>query len=58
MNFSGLYFLFLAIPITHLFYYQIRLFNSESSTICLKLFKSNNFFGLIILLNILLGKIY
>ena len=58
MNFSSLYFLFLAIPIIHLFYYQIRLFNSESSTICLKLFKSNNFFGLIILLNILLGKIY
>ena len=58
MNFSGLYFLFLVIPITHLFYYQIRLFNSENSTICLKLFKSNNFFGLIILLNILLGKIY
>ena len=58
MNFSSLYFLFLAIPITHLFYYQIRLFNSESSIICLKLFKSNNFFGLIILINILLGKIY
>jgi 4-hydroxybenzoate polyprenyltransferase len=58
MNFSNLYFLFLAIPIIHLFYYQIRLFNFKSSTICLKLFKSNNLFGLIILLNILLGKFY
>jgi 4-hydroxybenzoate polyprenyltransferase len=58
MNFSSLYFLFLAIPIIHLFYYQIRLFNFKSSTICLKLFKSNNLFGLIILLNILLGKFY
>ena len=58
MNFSSLYFLFLTIPTIHLFYYQIRLFNSESSTICLKLFKSNNFFGLIIFLNILVGKIY
>ena len=58
MNFSSLYFLFLTIPIIHLFYYQIRLFNSKSSTICLKLFKSNNLFGLIILLNILLGKLY
>ena len=58
MNFSSLYFLFLVIPVIHLFYYQIRLFNSESSTMCLKLFKSNNLFGLIILLNILLGKIY
>ena len=58
MNFSSLYFLFLTIPIIHLFYYQIRLFNSKSSTICLKLFKSNNLFGLIILLNILLGKFY
>ena len=58
MNFSSLYFLFLTIPIIHLFYYQIRLFNSKSSTICLKLFKSNNLLGLIILLNILLGKLY
>ena len=58
MNFSSLYFLFLTIPIIHLFYYQIRLFNSKSSTICLKLFKSNNLFGLIIFLNILLGKFY
>ena len=58
MNFSSLYFLFLTIPIIHLFYYQIRLFNSKSSTICLRLFKSNNLFGLIILLNILLGKFY
>ena len=58
MNFSSLYFLFLTIPIIHLFYYQIRLFNSKSSTICLKLFKSNNLFGLIILFNILLGKFY
>jgi 4-hydroxybenzoate polyprenyltransferase len=58
MNFNSLYFLFLIIPIIHLFFYQLRLFNSESSPICLKLFKSNNLFGLIILLNILLGKIY
>ena len=58
MNFNSLYFLFLIIPIIHLFFYQLRLFNSESSLICLKLFKSNNLFGLIILLNILLGKIY
>ena len=35
MNFSSLYFLFLVIPVIHLFYYQIRLFNSESSTMCL-----------------------
>ena len=57
MDFSILYFVFLIIPITHLFIYQIISFNSKNPDICLKIFKSNNYFGLILFLNIFLGKI-
>ena len=57
MDFSYLYFLFLCLPLLHLFFYQIRIFKSDDPAICLKLFKSNNFFGFIILINILIGKV-
>jgi len=57
MNFNLFYFLFLIIPILHLFLYQIKTFNHNNPNICLKVFKSNNYFGLIVFLNILIGKI-
>ena len=52
----GYYFLML-VPFVHLFLYQIRIFDSKDSLSCLRAFKSNNFFGFIIFLNILLGKV-
>ena len=56
MKFNNLYnFLFL-IPFTHLFFYQIKNFQSKNPQICLKIFKSNNFLGLIIFLNLLISK--
>ena len=58
MGFSWIYFLFLIIPILHLFFYQIKSFQSENPETCLKLFKSNNLFGLIILINIIIGKAF
>ena len=58
MNFNFIYFLFLLVPLTHLFIYQIRLFEKDNPGICLRLFKSNNFFGFIILINILIGKFF
>jgi len=58
MEFSWIYFLFLTIPILHLFVYQIKRFQSESPETCLKLFKSNNLFGLILLITIIIGKIF
>jgi len=58
MNFNFIYFLFLLVPLTHLFIYQIRLFEKDNPSICFRLFKSNNFFGLIILINILIGKFF
>ena len=56
MNFNLYYYFFMIIPIIHLFFYQIKIFNSNKPNTCLKIFKSNNYFGLIIFINILIGK--
>jgi len=57
MEFNLIYFLFLIIPMTQLFFYQIKNFDLNNSNMCLKIFKSNNHFGLIVFFNILIGKI-
>ena len=57
MNFSNLYFFGLIIIILHLFFYQLFNLNIESGKDCLKIFKSNNFLGFLIFVNILIGKI-
>ena len=55
MNFNYIYFLLSIIPIIHLFYYQLKFKQNEPSS-CLRVFKSNNIFGLIIFINILISK--
>ncbi len=57
MEFSYIYFIFLLVPLLHFFVYQLGRLDIKSSSSCLKLFKSNNFLGLIIFLNLLIGKI-
>ena len=57
MKFKLLYFMFLIVPILHLFYFQIKNLRIEDTTNCFKKFKSNNFLGLIVLVNILIGKL-
>ena len=57
MNFHISYYFILLIPFVHLFFYQMKVFDSNDTLSCLKAFKSNNLFGLIILLNILVVKI-
>jgi 4-hydroxybenzoate polyprenyltransferase len=39
-----------------LLFYQIKLFDAKNSNLCLKIFKSNNLIGLIILISILVGR--
>ncbi len=56
MNFSYIYFVISIIPFLHLFFFQIKKFNPSNSSTCLKIFKSNNIFGLIIFFNILIAK--
>ena len=58
MNFNLIYFLFLTIPIMHLFFFQINTFDSKNPSLCLRIFKSNNYLGIIILSNILIGKLF
>ena len=57
MSFNLLFFISLVIPILHLSLFQIQKFNSQNKESCLRVFKSNNFFGALILINILIGKI-
>ena len=57
MNFKYLYFLFLGLPILHLIFFQIKQLNIKEPDKCLKIFKSNNFFGFLVYINILIGKL-
>ncbi|MDC1178389.1 4-hydroxybenzoate octaprenyltransferase [Candidatus Pelagibacter sp.] len=56
MEFNNIYYFLTFIPFLHLFFYQMKIFNSKDSENCLRVFKSNNMFGLIIFLNILIIK--
>ena len=58
MNFSNIFYLFLIIPFCHLFFYQINFLNINKPEDCLKIFKSNNILGLIVCMNILVGKLF
>ncbi len=56
MQMHNSYYLLTLIPFVHLFIYQIKTFNLNDPSSCLKVFKSNNFFGLIVFLNIFIVK--
>ena len=58
MSFSNIFYLFLIIPFCHLFFYQISFLNINKPEDCLKIFKSNNVLGLIVCMNILVGKLF
>ena len=57
MKFDLIYFLFLIISIFQLIFYQIYKLNVNDANNCLTKFKSNNFLGLIIFVNLLIGKL-
>ena len=56
-DFKIYYFMFLIFPILQLLNFQIRKLDFENATDCLNKFKSNNFLGLLIFVNILIGKL-
>tara|TARA_B110000114_G_scaffold137974_1_gene145274 strand:+ start:19 stop:888 length:870 start_codon:yes stop_codon:yes gene_type:complete len=58
MNFNYLFYIFLLIPITHLLFFQVYKINFKNPKNCFEIFKSNNFLGLVMLINILIGKIF
>ncbi len=55
MKFPAIYYFLILIPILHLLY-QMKVFNPKDPNICLKIFKSNNFLGLLIFINLLIAK--
>ena len=57
MNFNKIYFGGLILIAMHLFIFQIKNLDINLESNCLKIFKSNNFLGLLIFLNLLMGKI-
>ena len=57
MKLNLFYYLFLIIPVYHLIFFQIYKLNVNDSLSCLNKFKSNNFLGLLVFVNILIGKI-
>jgi len=56
MKFHITYYFLSILLFFHLFFYQMKIFNLKSSSSCLRAFKSNNFFGLIVFLNLLIVK--
>ena len=56
MNLNFIIIFLLIIPLIHLFFYQMKNFNYTDPSSCLSVFKSNNIFGLIVFLNILIAK--
>jgi len=57
MKFNTMFYIFILVPFFHLFFYQIYNFDFKDSKSSLKFFKSNNLLGVIILFNILIGKV-
>ena len=56
MKFNYIYYILCIAPFAHLFFYQLKIFNSKDSKKCLTVFRSNNLLGFIIFLKILLIK--
>ena len=56
-EFKELYFIFLITIIYHMYFFQLKNFNSKEPSNCLEIFKSNNFLGLLIFISVLIGKL-
>jgi 4-hydroxybenzoate polyprenyltransferase len=57
MNFNYFFYIGALFIIFHLFFYQLKNFNHKNTNQCLKIFKSNNILGLIILISLYAGKL-
>jgi len=56
-NFNIFYYTFGLIIMYHLFFYQLKSIDIEDPINCLKIFKSNNFFGFLVFIQLLISKI-
>ena len=55
MSYSFFYFVFSSLIFLHLIAFQVKTLNVSKPQTCLKIFKSNNFLGFIVFINILIG---
>ena len=55
-EFNLMYFFFNLVIAYHLFFYQLKKVNLNDASSCLNCFKSNNLFGFLVLIGILIGK--
>jgi len=57
MEFNIIYFMLLVLPAYQLIIHQLKKIKIKNPNSCIEKFKSNNFLGLIVFLNLLIGKI-
>ena len=57
MELSSFFYSIYILIILQMFYFQLRKLDIKDSLLCLKIFKSNNFLGLLVFLSLLVGKI-
>ena len=56
-EFSKLYYSSLILIVWHMYFIQLKNFDPNDPRVCLKIFKSNNFLGVIIFISLLVGKL-
>ena len=56
MNLNNLFFFSLAFVFLQIFYFQLKILKIDDAKNCLKIFKSNNFLGLLVYFGIFIGK--
>ncbi len=54
---NGIFYFLYIIVVIQMLYFQLKKLDINNSLICLKIFKSNNYVGLLVLLSLILGKI-
>ena len=57
MNLNKYSFIFFIFILIQMFYFQLKKLKIEDPISCLKVFKSNNFLGLIVFLSLIIGKL-
>ena len=57
INLNIFFYILLILILVQMFYFQIKKLNIKNSLQCLKIFKSNNFLGLLVMISLLVGKI-
>ena len=57
MDLDYIFFIILILIFYQLFFYQIKSFKKNKSKLCLRIFKSNNLLGLMVFINIIVGKL-